>query len=359
MRAQITSHDYEQLSAYIDGQLADSDRRRLEERLQAQPNLQAALDELTRTRALLRTAPRRRAPRNFTLTPAMVDTKPLRRVNTFLSLFPALSFASALAAVALVVSIAFQLLPGMGSPMLASQPAQDTAALEVAREMKTQNRVEATGAAGAEPGIMTMQEAPKEAPAAEAPPDAAAEMAASGEQVPLPALNWGEPSYATGLGSMADGRGGDGGGPGTAPGCPDGRCGGAPDTIYGMGGMGGDMGTGGVMNGPLVVPVAPAESAESTTAEQEAAPKAAQPDPSISGPGPILGVPSGEVEGQIIAQVLIQGQPDAVRVVPEAQSVEPVQAPLPQNRLLLIQILLGLLAVITGAAAFLIRSKAR
>lgn len=121
MRAQITSHDYEQLSAYIDGQLTDSDRRRLEERLHAQPDLQQALDELTRTRALLRTAPRRRAPRNFTLTPAMVGSTPTRRFNNFLNLVPALSFASALAAIALVVSIVFQLLPGR--QMLASQPA--------------------------------------------------------------------------------------------------------------------------------------------------------------------------------------------------------------------------------------------
>jgi len=349
MRAQITSHDYEQLSAYIDGQLTDSDRRRLEERLHAQPDLQQALDELTRTRALLRTAPRRRAPRNFTLTPAMVGSTPTRRFNNFLNLFPALSFASALAAIALVVSIVFQLLPGR--QMLASQPAADTAAYEVAREMKAENQApEITGAAGAEPGVLNAQEAP----AAMAAPQAA-EMAA-GEASAPPVILWGGAPYATGVGGV-DGRGG---GEGVAPGCPDGRCGGAADTIYGMGGMGGDMGTSGAVDGSLVVPVAPADSATKRGVEEEPAPKAVQADPSISGSGPILGVPAGEVEGQIIEYQLYQAQPVEAPAASVEESFEVEQAPARGNNLLLIQILLGLVAVVTGAAAFLIhRSRAR
>lgn len=349
MRAQITSHDYEQLSAYIDGQLTDSDRRRLEERLHAQPDLQQALDELTRTRALLRTAPRRRAPRNFTLTPAMVGSPTTRRFSNFLNLFPALSFASALAAIALVVSIAFQLLPGR--QMLASQPAADTAAYEVAREMKNQAQ-EATGAAGAEPGMMAVQEAPAAtAPAAMAAPQAA-EMAA-GEASAPPVIFWGGVPYATGMGGGGDGRGG-GGGAGVAPGCPDGRCGGAADSIYGAGGMGG------AVDGSLVVPVAPEESSTKRGAEEEAAPKTVQPDSSISGSGPILGVPAGDVEGQVIEYPLYPSQPEEAPAPSAEEVYEAEQAPAARNNLLLIQILLGLVAVITGAAAFLIRrSRAR
>lgn len=327
MRAHITSHDYEQLSAYIDGQLADSDRRRLEERLHAQPDLQVVLDELTRTRALLRTAPRRRAPRNFTLTQAMVGNKPPRRASNFLSFFPALSFTSALAALALVVSIAFQLLPGTGTSLLASQPALDTAAPEVAREMKSQS--EAAGTEEGEPGIMAAQEAP-------VAPEA---MAAPAEGSAPPVIQWGA--------DMSYGRGGGGGG--------------APE----MGGLGGGMGGGDGMysgNGALIVPAAPDQDSARSAAEGETAPKAAQADPSISGPGPILGVPAGEQEGEVLDQKLIQGQPEAAQPLPAAENPateETVQEPAQPNRLLLIQILLAGLAVITGAAAFLVRSRAR
>src|SRR5512138_196575 len=110
MRAQLSNRDYEQLSAYIDGQLAQSERRRLEERIHNQPELQNALDELTQTRALIRQAPRRHAPRSFTLTPEMIGEANLRRKRSRgwnFNLFPILSFTSALAALALVAVLIF------------------------------------------------------------------------------------------------------------------------------------------------------------------------------------------------------------------------------------------------------------
>src|SRR5512139_2036512 len=111
MRAQISNRDYEQISAYIDGQLAPGDQRKLEERLRARPELQEVLNELRQTRALLRMAPRRRAPRNFTLTPAMVgETGPKKKPALFGGLFPTLSFASVIAAFALVATLLFQLI---------------------------------------------------------------------------------------------------------------------------------------------------------------------------------------------------------------------------------------------------------
>jgi hypothetical protein len=75
-----------------------------------------------------------------------------------------------------------------------------------------------------------------------------------------------------------------------------------------------------------------------------------QPNPSISGPGPILGVPAGDMSGQIIEQKSIQGQPVGTFTEPDTQS--PLAS---QPRLLLIQVLLGAVALITGAAAFLVR----
>jgi len=116
--------DWEILSAYLDGQLSSREMDKVRQRLEAQPDLQRALDELQRTRAVLRAAPRRRAPRNFTLSPAMV---PQRR--RWLSLTPVFSFASALAVVLLVVSFAFTLLPGLNptSQPLAAAPAPSQA----------------------------------------------------------------------------------------------------------------------------------------------------------------------------------------------------------------------------------------
>lgn len=66
----------EQLSAYLDGKLNPRQRADLEKQLAADPQLHADLQALRRTRAVLRVAPRLRAPRNFTLTPQMVRARP-------------------------------------------------------------------------------------------------------------------------------------------------------------------------------------------------------------------------------------------------------------------------------------------
>lgn len=66
----------EQLSAYLDGKFTPRQRADLEKQLAANPQLRADLESLRRTRAVLRAAPRLRAPRNFTLTPQMVRARP-------------------------------------------------------------------------------------------------------------------------------------------------------------------------------------------------------------------------------------------------------------------------------------------
>lgn len=71
MTTRIKTRDWEALSAYLDHQLSPKDRVRLESRLNESPELRSALEELRRTRAVLRSQPRLRAPRNFTLTPEM------------------------------------------------------------------------------------------------------------------------------------------------------------------------------------------------------------------------------------------------------------------------------------------------
>jgi len=72
----MNQRDLELLSSYLDGQLTPSDSARLESRLKSDRELISALDDLRAARTLLRQLPKRRAPRNFTLTRKMVGLNP-------------------------------------------------------------------------------------------------------------------------------------------------------------------------------------------------------------------------------------------------------------------------------------------
>jgi hypothetical protein len=122
----ISSRDWEALSAYLDGQLAQKDRLRLEEKLRARDDLRLALEELSQTRTILRSQPPLRAPRNFTLTPEMVGLRRERRSAS--RLYPAFSFVSALASLLFVVVLLGSFLTGRSSqaipaPSIQSAPA--------------------------------------------------------------------------------------------------------------------------------------------------------------------------------------------------------------------------------------------
>jgi len=101
MMREMTNREWEALSAYLDNELALKERARLEARLKDDQDLRMALGELRRTRAVLRSQPRMRAPRNFTLTPEMAGIRaqshPAGRAYPFFRL------ASALATIALVL----------------------------------------------------------------------------------------------------------------------------------------------------------------------------------------------------------------------------------------------------------------
>lgn len=132
----ISPREFEQLSAYLDGQLdaraADQVKRDLHQR----PELQRALDDLTRMHMLLRAVPRRRVPRNFTLKPEMVPAR--RRVSSRPVL--SLGLASILATIFLVFSVLLEFVP---EPMLSAVPAAPQAA-----DSGTQlNQAEPTGSA--------------------------------------------------------------------------------------------------------------------------------------------------------------------------------------------------------------------
>ena len=95
MTKNISMREWEALSAYLDGQLPAKERTRLETQLNQAPELRSALEDLRRTRSVLRSQPKVRAPRNFTLTPEMAGLKarPVRRAPAY----PFFRLASALA----------------------------------------------------------------------------------------------------------------------------------------------------------------------------------------------------------------------------------------------------------------------
>ncbi|MEX2160558.1 MAG: hypothetical protein WD751_01475 [Anaerolineales bacterium] len=101
MPNRLPARDLEQLSAYMDGQLDLRRRTELEARMKTDPILAAALGELRTTQAILRRAPQRRAPRNFTLSPAMLGAK-----TQTISAWNNLRLVSAVATILLVVVFA-------------------------------------------------------------------------------------------------------------------------------------------------------------------------------------------------------------------------------------------------------------
>lgn len=168
MTKQISPHEWEALSAYLDKELSVKERTRLESRLQVQPELRQALEDLRRTRAILRSQPLLRAPRNFTLTPEMVGQRRPVRSGGGLPVFNFMRFASAFAAVLLVIVLIGDLFSGapVGRPTamkaseatIAEEPVMAPFAAEVAGEAQEfgtaeeEIALEAAEEAAAEPG---------------------------------------------------------------------------------------------------------------------------------------------------------------------------------------------------------------
>lgn len=117
MKTRLSYKDWERLSAYLDGQLSERDRRKVEEQLRTHPKYREAWESLRQTRHVLRQAPRRKAPRSFTLTPAMVSS-PRPRPMLIWQLAPVL----AIALVVLVVILEWLPFPTGGSTMRAQVP---------------------------------------------------------------------------------------------------------------------------------------------------------------------------------------------------------------------------------------------
>jgi hypothetical protein len=92
--------EIEQLSAYLDGQLTTSELARMESRLNSDPEFDSILSDIRAARGILRQLPKRKAPRNFTLTRQMVGLKPpLPRT------YPVFKFATVFASLMLMLSL--------------------------------------------------------------------------------------------------------------------------------------------------------------------------------------------------------------------------------------------------------------
>lgn len=104
----MKTKDWERLSAYLDGELNERERRTLEARLSQDAELASALEELRKTRSLLHQLPRRTVPRDFSVQPSAT---PEPRPSSWV---PGLRWGAALggALCAVLVALSFVLGPG-------------------------------------------------------------------------------------------------------------------------------------------------------------------------------------------------------------------------------------------------------
>lgn len=127
MRTQsLSDRDYELISAYLDDQIDLKQKKAVELRLTQDAQFKLAYEQLSETRKLLRSQPKLRAPRNYTLSPYTVSTlQPAARVFR--------PFPSLLRTVSALVSVFFVVLFGLNwfsaGRMMSSVPMESSEAL--------------------------------------------------------------------------------------------------------------------------------------------------------------------------------------------------------------------------------------
>ena len=124
MSALITERQWEQLSAYLDGELSSKEKSSLDSQLKSSQELTESLETLRQTRQFLKNLPKRSVPRNFTLTPEMAGIK----TRQPLFLFPVFSAVSAIAALLFFITLLFgRSAPSEMSVAMMEAPAQEKA----------------------------------------------------------------------------------------------------------------------------------------------------------------------------------------------------------------------------------------
>ena len=155
MNFELSPHDWQLLSAYMDDQLDGKEKSRLEERLKNETALHQNLQNLEQTRVVLRSAPRRKVPRDFRLDPS---TAPSRSLPV---LFQVFSFASAVATLLLVILVVTDRSSGLRVQQFdASEPLPAAALVEMEIEMAAEQPIE-----DAEPPPIINWAAPPSGPA--------------------------------------------------------------------------------------------------------------------------------------------------------------------------------------------------
>ncbi len=130
----LPARDLELLSAYIDGELSARDLARLLSRLEREPGLKQALEEMKAVVQHLGSLPEVPLPRRFSLTPETAGLRSRPRV------YPVFQFATALAAIVFVALVGLDTFTGQLS--LASRAAVMSDAVEDALVVAPEAEVE-------------------------------------------------------------------------------------------------------------------------------------------------------------------------------------------------------------------------
>lgn len=310
MSKNISPKDWQNLSAYLDGQLPPRESTRLEMRMAQEPNLQQALREMRQTRILVRQAKTLHVPRHFTITPEMAaQIRPVRK--TFM--LPFLSYSSIAAAILMIFVLVVDLLP--------DYLAKNSDTLTFAAEVQTMESMDMRSAEGEPPMI----------------------------------IQWDD--------QAAYGKGGSGGGYDSSFAAADGLApigGGTEVDPYQTIAPEEPLPDGGAL---LTGPAAKGAGEETPTPEatvliQEVVPSLSTPEPllptpqPLSGTGPILGIVSDD-EAQIYNQSVL----DILSEQSQQPILQPQSEPYPWLRGL--QIGLGAFALISGISAFILWRRTR
>ncbi len=177
----LSQRDLERLSAYLDGELNAKQAARIEARLDREPLLRDALEELRQTARLLHSMPQVTPPRHFTLTPEMLKSHKHRYA------YPALKLASALVAAAFVFVIGIDVFGAVkGSDEFAINFAQRSVAEVPAMDADVEEAEDMVAAEGESEEVVGEAAEPLAESAAEAYEEDIAVGAGGGEQTQLP-----------------------------------------------------------------------------------------------------------------------------------------------------------------------------
>jgi hypothetical protein len=187
IQKKLTHNEIKMINELLDGQLNAEKAKQAFNKIQQDAALRSAYEQLRWTKSLLRQAPQRRVPHNFTLTRQMA--REASRVFTLRR--QTFSIAGAMASFLFVVLLAVQLLPfGLQAIQMGAKNAEDIAMMDAAEEPAAvqlapeapseEMEMFAMEAAPVEEEAVVEEEVMEEAPLQEAAPTLSVDQAAGG-----------------------------------------------------------------------------------------------------------------------------------------------------------------------------------